>query len=49
MPTIEEEIGWIEEPDSRTKKKLDQEYTIWKVCTIAVTVVALGIYVVLML
>lgn len=49
MPTIEEEIGLIEEPDARTKKKLDQEYTIWKVCTIAVTVVALGIYVVLML
>lgn len=46
MPTIEEEIGVIEEPDADTKKKMDKEYTIWKIGTIVVTIVALGIYVI---
>ena len=44
MPTIEEEIGEIEEPDAETKKKMDHEYTIWKTITIIATIVALGIY-----
>ena len=46
MPTIEEEIGVIEEPDEKTKAKIDKEYTIWKVCTIVVTCIALGIYII---
>ena len=41
MPTIEEEIGVIEEPDEQTKVKMDRQYTIWKVCTIIVTCIAL--------
>ncbi len=49
MPTIEEEIGEISEPDEQTKKALDKEYRIWKYGTIIVTVVALGIYLVPML
>ncbi|WP_294782908.1 APC family permease [uncultured Eubacterium sp.] len=49
MPTIEEEIGVIEEPDSETKKKIDKEYSIWKYATIAITIIALGIYIVPML
>lgn len=44
IPSIEEEIGVIEEPTEEEKKKLDKEYSIWKVATIVVTVVALGIY-----
>lgn len=46
MPTIEEEIGVIEEPDEQTKVKMDRQYTIWKVCTIIVTCIALGIYII---
>lgn len=46
MQTIDEEIGFIEEPDEATMKKLDKEYVIWKTATIIITVVALGIYVI---
>lgn len=49
MQTIEEEIGEIEEPDMITKEKMDKEYWIWKVATIIVTIIALGIYVIPML
>ncbi|MCU6698435.1 APC family permease [Laedolimicola ammoniilytica] len=49
MQTIEEEIGEIEEPDMITKEKMDKEYRIWKVATIIVTIIALGIYVIPML
>lgn len=49
LPTIEEEIGVVSEPDEDTKRKLDKEYRIWKYGTIVVTVVALGIYGVLMI
>ena len=42
----EEEIGVIEEPDEQTKAKMDRQYTIWKVCTIIVTCIALGIYII---
>lgn len=46
MPSIEEEVGDIEEPSVEEKKKLDRQYKIWKTGTIAATVVALGIYVI---
>ena len=46
IPTIEEEIGVLEEPSPEEKTKMDKEYTIWKVGTIIVTVVALGIYII---
>lgn len=49
MPTIEEEIGLIEEPDAKTRAKMDKEYTIWKYGTIIVTAIALGIYIIPML
>ena len=49
MPSIEEEIGIIEEPDEETKKKMDKQYNIWKVCTIIVTCIALGIYIIPMI
>ena len=49
MPSIEEEIGIIEEPDGETKKKMDKQYNIWKVCTIIVTCIALGIYIIPMI
>ena len=49
MPTIEEEIGIIEEPDFETKKKIDKEYFVWKCVTIVITIIALGIYIVPML
>ena len=42
--SIEEEIGVIEEPSKEEKEKMDREYAIWKYITIAVTVIALGIY-----
>ena len=42
--SIEMEIGEIEEPSPEEKKKMDREYTIWKIATIVVTTVALGIY-----
>ena len=41
---IEEEIGEIEEPSREEKAKMDKEYQIWKIATIIVTVLALGIY-----
>ncbi len=41
---IEDEIGIIEEPSKEEKEKLDKEYKIWKIATIIVTVLALGIY-----
>ena len=49
MPTIEEEIGTIEEPDVEIREKMDKEYKIWKCCTIIVTVIALGIYIIPMI
>ena len=49
MLSIEEEIGDIEEPDVLTKEKMDREYNIWKIITIIVTIVALGIYIIPML
>ena len=44
IPSIEEEIGVIEEPTREEKNKIDKEYKIWKFVTILVTVIALGIY-----
>lgn len=44
IPTIEEEIGVIEEPSVEEKKKIDKEYRIWKIGTIIATAVAIGIY-----
>ena len=41
---LEEEIGEIEEPSPEEKEKMDKEYRIWKVVTVLVTVLALGIY-----
>lgn len=49
MLTIAEEIGFIEEPDSETKKTLDKEYFVWKIATIIITIVALGLYIVPMI
>lgn len=46
IPTIEEEIGEIEEPSKEEKKSMDREYKVWKIGTAIVTVLALGIYVV---
>ena len=42
--TIQEEVGTIEEPCAEEKRKLDKEYNGWKIATIIVTVIALGIY-----
>lgn len=47
--TIEEEIGVIEEPSAEEKKHIDKEYKIWKISTIVVTIVALGIYLIPMI
>lgn len=47
--SIEEEIGVIEEPSAEEKIALDKEYRIWKIGTIIVTIVALGIYLIPML
>ena len=44
MPSIEDEIGIIEEPDKVTREKMDKEYRIWKICTIVITIIAIGIY-----
>ena len=49
MLSIEEEIGVIQEPPAAVKAALDREYNIWKIGTILVTVVALGIYLIPML
>lgn len=42
--SIEEEIGVVEEPTAEEKKAMDREYSVWKVITIVVTVLACGIY-----
>lgn len=47
--SLEDEIGVLEEPGEEEKAKLDREYKIWKYATIAVTVVAIGIYIVPMI
>ena len=44
MLSIEEEIGIVEEPSQEEKLQMDREYAIWKYATIAVTILALGIY-----
>ena len=44
--SIEEEVGVLEEPTPEEKKKLDHEYNIWKYATIAVTIIAIAIYLV---
>ena len=44
IPTIEEEIGIIEEPSEEEKSKMDKEYSIWKYATAAVTIIGLLIY-----
>lgn len=46
IPSIEEEIGILEEPSMEEKAKMDKEYRIWKAGTILVTVIALGIYII---
>ena len=46
MPTIEEEIGVLEEPSPEEKAKMDKEYNIWKIATIVATIIALGIYII---
>ena len=46
IPSIEEEIGVLEEPTPEEKAKMDKEYNIWKIATIIATIVALGIYVI---
>mgnify|MGYP000119828070 FL=1 len=46
MPTIQEEIGEIEEPDLKTKEKMDKEYKVWKIITVIATLTALGIYII---
>ncbi|BCD39527.1 hypothetical protein LBHL_20840 [Lactobacillus helveticus] len=40
----QKEIGKIEVPIDNEKRKIDHEYFIWKYSTIAVTVLALSIY-----
>lgn len=47
--SIEEEIGEIEEPTAEVKAAMDKEYRIWKIGTVIVTIVALGIYLIPML
>lgn len=49
LPSLEEEIGEIEEPTPEVKAKMDHEYAIWKWGTIIVTVIALGIYLIPMI
>lgn len=44
MPTLEEEIGEIDEPTATEKLHIDKEYKIWAWGTAIVTVVALAIY-----
>ena len=46
MPTLEEEIGEIDEPTATEKLHIDKEYKIWAWGTAIVTVVALAIYLV---
>ena len=47
--SMEEEIGDLEEPSVEEKTRMDREYAIWKYATIAVTLLALGIYFIPML
>ena len=49
MLSMEEEIGVLEEPSVEEKTRMDREYAIWKYATIAVTLLALGIYFIPML
>ena len=49
LPTIAEEIGVIEEPTVEEKQKMDKEYSIWKIATIVITIIALGIYLIPMI
>lgn len=49
LVSVEEEIGVIEEPTPEEKAKMDKVYNIWKIATIVITVIALGIYLVPML
>ena len=44
MPTLEEEIGEIDEPTAKEKMHIDREYKVWAWGTAVVTVVALAIY-----
>ena len=46
IPTIEEEIGVLEEPSPEEKAKMDKEYNIWKIATVIATIIALGIYII---
>lgn len=49
LPTLEEEIGEIETPTLEEQKKEDKKYLIWKVATITVTIIAIGIYIIPMI
>lgn len=49
LVSVEEEIGVIEEPTADEKAKMDKTYKIWKIATIVITVIALGIYFIPML
>ncbi len=44
LPPLEEEIGEMHIPTLEEKEKIDKEYNIWKIGTIVVTIIALGIY-----
>ncbi|MCR5313871.1 MAG: hypothetical protein K6E54_09605, partial [Bacteroidaceae bacterium] len=44
IPTLEDEIGEVEEPTVEQKAAMDREYAIWKWGTIIVTIVSLAIY-----
>lgn len=44
IPSIQEEVGEIEEPNPVEKKKIDKEYSKWRIITIIITTIALGIY-----
>ena len=49
LPSIEEEIGELEIISCEEQKKQDKIYLIWKIATIVVTVIALGIYLIPMI
>jgi len=44
IPSLEEEIGEVEEPTAKEIAAMDKEYAIWKWGTIIVTVISLAIY-----
>ena len=44
LVSVEEEIGVIEEPSAEEKAEMDKVYNIWKLATIVITLIALGIY-----